>query len=205
MDTLEQLAVWYVRLNGYFATANFIAHGRGGPRTDVDVLAVRFPYSSEYPDDTERLQIPDGKVDFILAEAKAGMCCLNGPWKAGGDRQALEYVLKRVGVLDGDAAVARAAQALYGTQRYEGRDYAVRIVCFGARTNQELPEVTQILWPDAISFIHRRFHQYRADKADHQHWDSFGRYLWGRLAGDGIPTIGDIVAGWKGRCPCRPE
>src|SRR5712692_8838890 len=102
MNTLEQTALWYLRLNGYFTMPNFIAHGDGGPRTDVDVLGVRLPHSREYPDDTARLQIPPQKIDVVFAESKAGRCKLNGPWKAGGRNHALEYVLRRVGIFESD-------------------------------------------------------------------------------------------------------
>ncbi len=139
MDALEQLALWYLRLNGYFVTPNFIAHGDGGPRTDVDVLAVRFPHSREYPDDTKRLHIPADKIDVVFAESKTGRCKLNGPWKSGGDNQALEYVLRRVGIFENDAAITSAANQLYEKQKYEKGDYVVRIVCFGGQTNGTLP------------------------------------------------------------------
>ncbi len=204
MDALEQLALWYLRLNGYFVTPNFIAHGDGGPRTDVDVLAVRFPHSREYPDDAKRLYIPADKIDVVFAESKTGRCKLNGPWKSGGDNKALEYVLRRVGTFENDAAITSAANQLYEKQKYEKGDYVVRIVCFGGQTNGTLPHVTQILWPDVLSFISQRFGTYRAQKAEHQHWDSFGAYLWDCLSGDVVPSVAAIVDGWKAKCPCWP-
>jgi hypothetical protein len=203
MNTFEQLASWYLRLNGYFVTPNFIAHGDGGPRTDVDVLAVRFPHSREFPDDdVKRLQIPPHKVDVVFAESKASRCKLNGPWKAGGDNHALEYVLRRVGIFAGDVAISSAADQLYKEQKYENGVYVVRIVCFGAQRNGTLPRVTQILWPDVLSFFNQRFREYQAQKAEHQHWDSFGNYLWERLSEDVVPDVVDIVDGWKAKCPC---
>ena len=204
MNSFEQLALWYLRLNGYFVIPNFIAHGEGGPRTDVDVLAVRFPHSREYPDDTRRLQIPTKKIDIVFAESKAGRCRLNGPWKNGGDRQALEYVLRRVGIFENDSSILAAATRLYGEQRQEIGDYCIRIVCFGSKANGKLARATQVLWPDVLSFINRRFKTYLDHKAEHQHWDSFGKYLWDRLSGDVIPEVTDIVKGWEAQCPCWP-
>jgi hypothetical protein len=197
MNSFEQLALWYLRLNGYFVIPNFIAHGDGGPRTDVDVLGVRFPHSREYPDDAQRLQIPPNKVDIVFAESKAGRCKLNGPWKNGGDRQALEYVLRRVGIFESDNSIHAAATRLYAEQRQETGDYLIRIVCFGSKTNGTLARVTQVLWPDVLSFINRRFETYLRLKAEHQHWDSFGKYLWDRLGGDVIPEVKDIVKGGR--------
>ncbi|HEV2522123.1 MAG TPA: hypothetical protein VGT24_07045 [Candidatus Acidoferrales bacterium] len=204
MNTLEQLALWYLRLNGYFTMPNFIAHGEGGPRTDVDVLGVRFPHSREYPDDKDRLQISPQKIDVVFAEVKTGRCKLNGPWKAGGNRQALEYVLRRTGTIESDNSIFAVANELYTKQRYENGTYVVRIICFGGKPNGTLPKVTQILWPNVVSFINQRFQTYLGDKAEHQHWDSFGQYLWVRLSGNYVPTVDDIARGWEAKCPCWP-
>ena len=204
MNSFEQLALWYLRLNGYFVIPNFIAHGDGGPRTDVDALGVRFPHSKEYPDDVQQLQIPPKKIDIVFAESKAGRCKLNGPWKNGDDRQALEYVLRRVSICESDSSIQAAATRLYAEQRQETADYLIRIVCFGSKTNGRLPRVTQVLWPVVPSFINRRFKTYLDQKAEHQHWDTFGKYLWDRLSGDVIPEVKDIVKGWEAQCNCWP-
>jgi hypothetical protein len=47
----EELAFWYLRLNGFFPIANFVVHGTG-PRLgeytgEVDLIAVRWPFVSE--------------------------------------------------------------------------------------------------------------------------------------------------------------
>jgi hypothetical protein len=80
----------------------------------------------------------------------------------------------------------------------------VRIVCFGGQTNGTIPQVTQILWPAVLSFISQRFGTYRGQKAEHQHWDSFGKYLWERLSGDNVPNVEEIAKGWEAKCPCWP-
>lgn len=48
-NKFEQLALWYLRLNGYLTVPNFVLHPDtpGSERTDADLLAVRFPYSGE--------------------------------------------------------------------------------------------------------------------------------------------------------------
>lgn len=45
----EKVAHWYLRLNGFLQIENFYVHpsGRGGARTDADLLAVRFPFRAE--------------------------------------------------------------------------------------------------------------------------------------------------------------
>src|ERR1700730_15710200 len=157
MDPLEQLAVWYLRLNGYFVIPNFIAHGRTSSQTDVDVLAVRFPHSEEYPDDVKVLRIPHGKTDVLLAEVKAGECRLNGPWKGKSEGDPLEYVPRRVGLLDPtkvkEAANELCAHRLYPPEKeLEKSPYVIRIACFGNAENASLRDVTQIIGPKVTSF-----------------------------------------------------
>lgn len=205
MDGFDLLAMWYLRLNGYFVMPNFIAHGQPGPRTDVDVLAVRFPHSREYEDDMCPLKIPTARIDVIFAEATKGRCKLNGPWKAAGEGDALGYVLRRVGVFESDDDIQDAAAHLYAHGNCDNRICSVRVVCFGRVRNQKLRYVTQIIWPEVLSFMAGRFRVYRDEKADHQNWDSFGKYLWERLDGNALPSVVEIVDGWKARCPCWPD
>lgn len=49
MNYGEELAYWYLRLNGFFPIANFVVHKTDGvkDRSDVDVLAVRLPHVFE--------------------------------------------------------------------------------------------------------------------------------------------------------------
>ena len=109
-NKFEQLASWYLRLNGYLTVPNFILHPNtpGSERTEADLLAVRFPYSREVAgslierDDT--LSCQDERIDFIIAEVKSGVCCLNGPWiksKAGN----MQYVLKWFGMIEEESEV----------------------------------------------------------------------------------------------------
>jgi hypothetical protein len=45
----EDIAYWYLRLNGFFPLSNFVLHGTpGGDRTsDIDILALRPPFPFE--------------------------------------------------------------------------------------------------------------------------------------------------------------
>jgi hypothetical protein len=87
----EKVAYWYFRLNGFFQIENFVVHpsGRGGQRTDADLLAVRFPYRAErlfdnrndiMSDDVQRLSLSNDLIDVVIAEVKTNQpCTLNGP------------------------------------------------------------------------------------------------------------------------------
>jgi len=94
MSGHEWLALWYLRLNGYFTMPTFYAHGRHGPLTEVDVLGVRLPPSREFEDDPG-LNISQDCIDIVFAEAKGKKIeALNGPWGSP-EKGALDYVLKR--------------------------------------------------------------------------------------------------------------
>ena len=87
----ERLAYWYLRLNGFLTIENFILHDEaGGPqRTDLDLIAVRFPYRREalreYNDGLEWMEddqrFAEKQITFgAFVEVTTGPCKLNGPW-----------------------------------------------------------------------------------------------------------------------------
>src|SRR5258708_7807056 len=91
----EQLGYWYLRLNGFLTITNFIVHPDQGrnQETDVDLLAVRFPYRAELrrmEDDEFFTRIRD-KAYIAFTEVKASLCTLNGPW-TNRDRQNMQRV-----------------------------------------------------------------------------------------------------------------
>jgi hypothetical protein len=115
-----------------------------------------------------------------------------------------------VGVFGEPALVDRAAKDIYVRRRFPPDEetqkwqFTVRIVCFGQSESEGLHDVTQILWPQAISFIADRFQTYVGEKADHNHWDSFGKFLWQKLSGGQLPSVEELADDWKKTCPCYP-
>jgi hypothetical protein len=74
-EAQEAVVTLYLRLNGYF-TSGFIVHSDvpGENKTELDVLAVRFPHNAEpvrgvNPDAT--LDPWDDGIDFIIGEVKS--------------------------------------------------------------------------------------------------------------------------------------
>ncbi|MCG7984933.1 MAG: hypothetical protein JAY90_19545 [Candidatus Thiodiazotropha lotti] len=67
----ENLLSLYLRLNGYFVTG-FIVHSpdRGKIATEIDVLGVRFPYSSE----PERQVEADASLDLSTSRLELAIC-----------------------------------------------------------------------------------------------------------------------------------
>ena len=81
MNSSEELAYWYLRLNGFFPLTNFVVHRHQAARyrSDIDVLAVRLPHVFEEvggqqhdwdPYLTGRL--PFDQVVAVICEVKTG-------------------------------------------------------------------------------------------------------------------------------------
>jgi hypothetical protein len=188
----EKVAYWYLRLNGFLQIENFVVHPstRGGQRTDADLLGVRFPYRAErlldnpddvMIDDVQLLSLSTVATDVVIAEVKTNdACTLNGPWTEP-DRQNVNRVLAAIGCLPRNE-IGPAAACLYATGLYQ-RDAALRIrlVALGRERNDDLTRryagVSQVTWPDVLSFIWDRFHTYRRQKSQVDQWDAEGRRL----------------------------
>lgn len=182
----EQLAYWYLRLNGFLTIPNFVVHPDRGhnQETDVDVLGVRFPYRGENlhrpMKDESRFSRVREKSFIAIAEVKSGRCALNGPW-TNPERQNMLRVLRAVGSFPKIEAEL-AAKSLYEVGHYQCQLYYVSLMCLGREPNPEVaeryPQVPQILWTDVLAFIYRRFREYRNQKASHPQWDADGVALW---------------------------
>jgi hypothetical protein len=190
----ELLTLWFLRLNGYFCVPNFIIHpGAPGPqRTDADILAVRFPYCSEVagaPMPQDQSFVLPHRIDFLIAEVKAGECRLNGPWAAPGKRN-VQYVLGWMGFLP-EAKVEAVAESLYQRKKWEDPQdqLSVRIACFGGSLSSTsgMREVLQRTHLQSVEFIVDRFQTFDTEKADHKQWDPFITKLF-EMASKRIPT-----------------
>jgi hypothetical protein len=182
----DALSYWFFRLNGFLTSVNFVIHTerRGEAGTDVDLLGVRFPYRAEL---FERPMIDHSEFTRItacpyiaIAEVKRRLCDLNGPWITR-ERRIVDRVLRAVGVLPLED-VTIVAESLHSVGFFMNSAAYVSLVCVGEEKNAKIqrkyPSVPQILWPDILSFIFRRFRTYRRIKSWHQHWDQDGHNLW---------------------------
>ncbi len=187
----EQLAYWYLRLNGFLTIQNFIVHPDIGSeqRTDADILGVRFPHQAELKpkpmtDDEPFIQIKD-KPFIIIAEVKSGECNLNGPWTEP-QKENLQRVLRAIGAFP-ESEVETVAKAVYTSGVFSNNAYHLSLACFGRDPNPEikknLPTVPQILWDKVLGFIYDRFRKYRDQKASHGQWDEAGQELWDCVLG----------------------
>lgn len=182
----EQLAYWYLRLNGFLTIQNFIVHPDKGveQRTDADIIGVRFPYRAELQqvrmrDDELFAKVKD-KPFVVIAEVKRNICDLNGPWTEP-QKENLQRVLRALGMFPSHE-IETAAREIYTSGTYFATRYQISLICFGKSRNNKLAErfqnVPQVLWDQVLGFIYIRFRTYKTQKASHGQWDKAGQRLW---------------------------
>lgn len=188
MLSTERVAYWYFRLNGFFQMENFIVHperGRGGQRTDADLIGVRFPFRAdryvdtpEHPiqDDQDTLSLEEGWTEMVIVEVKRNdSCTLNGPW-TNPDNQNVQRVLAAIGCFETDR-LDDVAAPIYdaGIFKDEERKQRLRLIAVGREKNGKLqddfPAVLQITWREILKFIGCRLYKYRSPKSDNKQWD----------------------------------
>ncbi len=184
----EKLAYWYFRINGFLTIENFVVHPNTGSeqRTDVDVLAVRFPYRKELPDiekpmkDDERLILDPDKIQLMLVEVKASECRLNDTWKKT-DKRNMQKIILAIGLFKSEE-VETVSKNLYDKGYFKDDSFLVSFCCLGKTQSLSIREkyrdVPQITWEEVLRFIYERFYNYQVPKSDHPQWDENGRILW---------------------------
>jgi len=183
----EKLAYWYFRLNGFLTIQNFVVHPNSGSqqRTEIDIIAARFPYRVELPEnknpmqDDKRLILKPKKIRIILAEVKKGRCKLNSAW-TNPDKGNMQQIMSALGAIDSKTSKF-ASDKLCKNGYYEDEKFLFSLCCLGKETNnatrKRLQNVPQITWNHVLSFIYDRFKKYEIYKSQHQQWDSTGQNL----------------------------
>lgn len=187
--TTEKVAYWFFRLNGCLTIINFIVHpdliSPGEPRsqrTDVDILATRFPhrcelYTSGNPMKDHKVFLNVKKIDIILAEVKIGRCELNGPW-VNRPAENIHRVLYAIGAFP-EEKVPEVGEEIYKNCYYENDSFVVRLFAIGKRKNEHLSlKIVQLTWEEILKFIYWRFKKYQKQKAQHEQWDNVGKTLY---------------------------
>jgi hypothetical protein len=183
------VAYWYLRLNGFLQIENFVVHpaGRGGQRTDADLLGVRFRHRAEFlfdhsepMADDERLLLLPCFDDVVIVEVKTNQpCTLNGPWTKP-ETQNVHRVLAAIGCLP-STDIPEVADSIYKQGVALVGQTRIRLVAIGRDPNPELSDrynaVLQLTWDDVLGFIWDRFYRYRQQKRQVDQWDDCGRRL----------------------------
>jgi hypothetical protein len=191
-EAQELLVALYLRLNGYF-TSGFIVHSpvHGRNRTEVDVLAVRFPFNAEPvrgvgPD--EELGTSDQDVDFVITEVKSRGQQLRFNPGLRSSREAVESVLQWCGYFTVDERAALTDSVLKILEPQSGsksaptaagpRTSRVRAVLFSPeRDRRRNNQPWFIPGPTIFAYIWRCFRPTEARPACATTYD-FG--AWGR-------------------------
>ena len=154
----EKLAYWYFRLNGFLTIENFVVHPNSGSqqRTEIDIIAARFPYRTELPEnenpmlDDKRLVLKPDKIRIVLAEVKKGMCKLNSAWH---DKGNMQQILSALGAFDRETSML-VSDGLYEHGYYEDDNFLLSLCCLGRENNvalcKKLPKVPQLSWYDVL-------------------------------------------------------
>jgi len=187
--TAEEVGYWYMRLNGFLTTPNFIVHpdNPGGRQmTDIDIMGVRFPYRAELLqnplEDDQVFQADDIRPLIVIGETKSGPCRINRTLQ---NPENIMRVLLAIGLFPVEHTNDIAVQ-ITQSGSYESDFYRVALCCLGDEEDpdfvERFPGMLQITWQRVLSFIYRRFHQYRNIKAQHDQWDWAGHLLWNTAA-----------------------
>jgi hypothetical protein len=186
MLSAEDVAYWYLRLNGFLLLENFIVHGdrSNDQRTEIDLLGVRFRYRQEHlaqpMKDDDRI-ISEDRTVVVFCDAKKGPQDFNKTWWTD-ERKVMESFLALVGVVPSDRW-KHVARALYadGFAKLSG-DLLVTTLLI----HEDKQGIVQPHWPaaprvqitQALRFIHRRFYDYHNPKTPHVQWNPAGHRLW---------------------------
>jgi hypothetical protein len=185
----ERLAYWYLRLNGFLTIEDFIVHDEEGgfQRTDVDLMAVRFPNRKEafreYGGGLEWMyddpRFADKRIPFAaFVEVSIGQCKLNGPWTDPA-KSNMRRAVMALGVISTQKEIHLASETLYEIGQYASNEIELGLITIGDRPNPQLtPSVMQISWREIASFIFDRFARFARIKREHPQWDLDGHLLW---------------------------
>jgi hypothetical protein len=182
----EKLAYWFFRLNGCFTFQNFVIHpeselGRGSQRTEIDIMAVRFPYRLEMGYSGKPMidyglflvEVPT----FYICEIKNGLGRFNNPL-TNPKLKNMQRLLYAMGMVQGKD-IELIADSLYNNFHYISDSLCIKLVSIGRENNDTLhKKVIQIKHIDVLEFIYKRFREYRQEKSDHSQWDKFASNLY---------------------------
>lgn len=201
----EEVAQWYFRLNGFLMIPSFVLHPdceKPHALTDVDILGVRFPHSSEridnrtMADDDRLLRLaPQGQTLFVMVESKSTEGCkLNGAWKQP-QRGNMQRAIRRLG-FTAESSVETIAQSMYRSLRWKDDSHVLQYICIGRVSSPDYrrtyPDLVQLTWDEIASFLFSRFKAFPeklpTGETVHQQWPRFGKWFGSRVGSMHSPS-----------------
>ena len=168
MNYGEDLAYWYLRLNGFFPITNLVVHRSAGVehRSDIDVLAIRPPHVYEEvggrPDDWDQYLATSLRFDRplgIICEVKTGGYDPGKLFRS----EHVEYAVRRLGLVD-TAESGGVATTLAEMPILELSDGSAIGKLFISNTDHQAgPFFTRTLG-QVEDFLADRVHRYPAEK-----------------------------------------
>lgn len=158
----EELAYWYLRLNGFFTINNFVLHHDSEGRTsDADILAVRFPYVLEEVggregdwDDRLLSNFNGNKTIGLICEVKTG---LNFSSTQLFKEANLYKALGRFGFIQN---LTSYANELSNKSYLEIGNYEIHKVLISRKRESPRKDCHYIRMVDINQFIKKRMHKY---------------------------------------------
>lgn len=179
--TRDKIAYWFFRLNGCFTFENFIVHpdGRGSQKTEIDIIALRFPHrqelrTSDHPmEDYQLFQSQEKYASVFFVEFKRNRGSINPAWR---NPQNMQSILNAIGVLD-NKDIKTASEALCRDYRFSQKEVSFSFVKVGktCSSNHDIPLLT---WDKILRWMYSRYVDYKEQKADHEQWDGVGTDLY---------------------------
>jgi len=173
----EELVYWYLRLNGFFPIIDFVVHRCPEIKysTDIDVLAVRFPYVYEeiggQPEDWDKtlfglfddLSLPIG----LIAEVKTGKVNIKELFKP----KIVEYATGRFGFVKVFKKYSKSISE--NALIVEPEKFQVAKILFSYRDNERNDQFFQIPLSHVQTFLQNRILEYPKEKfQDRMFFDS---------------------------------
>jgi len=201
-DPYEIFVRWYLRMHGYLSVENFVIYEprqatvpQGG---EIDLLAVRFPFSRETPRPGFLLELDpmlvdpaidkEGLTDFVIAEVKSAKDSLNKLWRPPSSDVKLrrtEYIVRWLGFCHRESVVSRVAKQLQAEREARLDRCRVRLLYFGPANHPDVAKlrVPQFTYERLAEFvISPRASCYRdrgiADRSAHSQWHPLIQAIW---------------------------
>ena len=167
----EHFAQIYLRLNGYFTIANFIAHkdeiwnDKVLNWSESDLLGVRMPYSKEIcghlkmGNDPRLVDPKRTKHEALIVEVKSGKRNItpNKIWRQRDEstKTAAAYILRTFGFIQDEYSISKAATEFIQHYRYENDKLRLRLIVIAHKKSKQWEKkgVDYITFDEICDFI----------------------------------------------------
>ena len=181
MLTYEDIAYWYMRLNGFLSLQNFVIHDdiNSNVRTEIDVVGSRLKFRCEnlsepMVDDPLICDSPSF-LKVIFAEVKRGKPEVNEAWKKP---ENLAKMVRAIGCAK-ETKVEIVVQNLLTKGRHISDDKSIdcQIAIFAESHYVGKRDLCRISWKQSLNFIYGRLQKYSVQKMNTSQWPAAGKKL----------------------------